>query len=357
MKRHAALNRICRGLTAAGLFLALVLPAGGHGAEAASGDKRYHVLQGSRHTLEERFQLLKKQGVMEGDQSGANLEGTTTRAQLAKVMAKLWGLPEAPAAAAAFGDLGGHEWARGYMGAAAKAGLFQGTAPGRFSPGETVTLEQLAAVLARAFQVQPMGGDDAIAQYSKVSGWAQSELDAAYGSGLIGTTGDYTVAAKRSDLVASAYAAYARKADFLGQSCSKMLSAKPFDRCKVDVGDVFGSMKVTGVDYWADNDEIFGYSIRFEAPQPVKIRGTYEIVAGSETTPEHVVFQVAPEDAGLIPSEVLKWSDEAVIERFKAYGEMETKGSGAVTVSDYTDLLFPKGGIPNSTEKVEIEAL
>ncbi|WP_426449689.1 S-layer homology domain-containing protein [Paenibacillus sp. S-38] len=352
-------KKMCGVFSAAVLTFALLVPAGGLRAaeqKAGADGARYHVLQGSRLTLEERFLELKKQGTMEGDGSGSNLEGTTNRAQLAKVLAKLLELPEAPQAASVFGDLEDHAWARGYIGAAAQAGLMGGTAADRFAPGAPVTLEQLAAVFARAFGLKPAGGEDAIAQYSKVSGWAAVELDAAYAAGLIGTTGDYTVVAKRSDLVASVYAAHARKENFLGRSCGRVLSAEPYDRCQVSVGDKVGGMTVTEIDYWADNDEIFGYKIRFQAPQPVQVSGTYRIVPGEDELPEHVVFQAAAGDAGRIPVPVLKWGSPDIVDKFKSYDTTADQGGVTIAVSDYEDLLFPKGGIPDSTQSVELAA-
>ncbi|AEI45686.1 S-layer homology domain-containing protein [Paenibacillus mucilaginosus] len=348
----------CRRGIAAALGCALMLPAAGVPAaeeKTGTGEARYHVLQGSRLTLEERFQELKKQGIMEGDEAGSNLEGDTNRAQLAKVLVKLMDLPEAPGAASGFGDLADNEWARGYIGAAAEAGLMGGTAEGRFAPGDPVTLEQLAAVFARAFALKPADGEDAIAQYSKVSGWAAVELDAAYASGLIGTADDYTVAAKRSDLVASVYGAYARQENFHARSCGRMLSAEPYDRCSIRTGQTVGGMVVTGVDYWADNDEIFGYQIRFQAPQPVRVSGSYRIVPEGDASPEHVVFQAAPGDAGRIPVPELRWSSPGIVGKFKSYDLTADQGNVTITVSDYEDRLFPKGGVPDSTRSVELE--
>jgi hypothetical protein len=77
-----------------------------------------------------------------------------TRAELAKVMALVSGLPEQPDEANRFSDVAEGSWHRGYIGALVAAGIVQGTSASTFSPDSYVTREQLAVLYIRAFGLE-----------------------------------------------------------------------------------------------------------------------------------------------------------------------------------------------------------
>ncbi|MEK3725646.1 S-layer homology domain-containing protein [Paenibacillus sp. FSL H8-0034] len=151
----------------------------------------------------EKYEILKGMGIFEGTEKGADLEALTNRAQFAKIIGLVWNLKEDEQGASVYQDLAGYEWASGYIGAATKAGFFDGVAEGQFAPGDNITVEQLAAVLVRAFKLE--SGTEAV--NGKVSDWAKGYVAAAIQAGLIATAADYTVDARRSDLVVSTYGA------------------------------------------------------------------------------------------------------------------------------------------------------
>jgi hypothetical protein len=158
-------------------------------------------------TAKQQNDLLTTMGIFTGVETGdMNLDGFTNRAQIAKIIDILWGLPQDPAAAK-YNDLNGYGWAAGYIGATSKIGLFSGDEKGNFNPGHRVTIEQLATVLVRAFQLPTSSSDEVT---GNVSGWARSSVAAALKAGLIPTVFDYTANATRADLIMSAYATYAK---------------------------------------------------------------------------------------------------------------------------------------------------
>ncbi|NHN30476.1 S-layer homology domain-containing protein [Paenibacillus agricola] len=151
----------------------------------------------------EKYEILKGMGIFDGTEKGADLESLTNRAQFAKIMGLIWNLSEDAESASVYQDLAGYEWATGYIGATTKATFFDGVAEGQFAPGMNITVEQMATVLVRAFKLEP----SAEAVDGKVSGWAKGYVAAAIKAGFIPINADYTVDARRSDLVVATYGA------------------------------------------------------------------------------------------------------------------------------------------------------
>ncbi|GIP35583.1 S-layer homology domain-containing protein [Paenibacillus sp. J2TS4] len=155
----------------------------------------------------ERYEELKEKGIFEGTDGGeAALDENTTRAQFSKIITLLAGLSEDAAAANVYSDLDGAGWAAGYIGAVTKAKYMDGTWDGVFSPSGEVTIEQLAAVMARILGLAK--SNDAVEGKTSDSWDAAGYVAAAIKEGLIAETTDYTVAATRAQLVDAAYPVY-----------------------------------------------------------------------------------------------------------------------------------------------------
>ncbi|WP_162462912.1 S-layer homology domain-containing protein [Paenibacillus psychroresistens] len=149
------------------------------------------------YTPETAFEALKAAGIVEGDPvKGADLTGNLTRAQFAKVIAKLWELKELPEGSTVYSDLSGAGWAAGYIGAATKAGLLNGVGGGKFNPSGNVKLEEIAKVIATGFKLPAV----AYAGTGKVSTWAKGYVGAVVGAKLVDDSADFTKAAKRSEI-------------------------------------------------------------------------------------------------------------------------------------------------------------
>lgn len=165
-------------ILAGSLLLASILPAMAFAAEP---------------TTQEKFDALKANGVM----STANFDQAMTRAEFAVVISRLFKLAPAPAA---YSDVPATHWAAGAIGAVSALGIMQGNA-GKYNPAGSVTIEQVAKVLATAKQFSPL--DTPVA--GKVSAWAKGYVAAAIASGYIPTSNDYTAKATRGALVEAAY--------------------------------------------------------------------------------------------------------------------------------------------------------
>ncbi|MDB5052755.1 MAG: S-layer protein [Bacilli bacterium] len=158
------------------------------------------------YTPQQAYDALKAAGVLDGDaQKGANLDGTLTRAEFAKVIVKLWNLTGDVGASDAYSDLNGAGWAAGYIGAATTAGLLNGMGGGMFNPSGNVTTEQIAKVLAVKFDLDVSNTD---VGSTKASDWAKGYVAAAIKAGYVKAGADTTKAAKRGELFVISINAY-----------------------------------------------------------------------------------------------------------------------------------------------------
>ncbi|WP_409343761.1 Ig-like domain-containing protein [Paenibacillus sp. MBLB4367] len=159
-------------------------------------------------TIEQKYEALKALGILEGDGTGANLEGLTDRAQIAKIIAKTFKLTEDASGASVYTDAAfktpEYSWSLGFVGAVTKAGYMDGVWDKTFAPTSKVTLQELATILVRAFKLEHPKTEKV---EGKVDEWAQEYVAAAIKAGLISAKTDYTAQAKRSDLVESGYTA------------------------------------------------------------------------------------------------------------------------------------------------------
>lgn len=157
-------------------------------------------------SVEAKYEALKEAGIFTGDgaDQAANLDHNMTRAQFTAVLVRAFQLTEDAAASSVYTDLDGAGWAAGYIGAVTKAGLMNGRSATDFAPSADVTLQELATVLVRAFDLQ----QSVAGVTGTVDEWARGYVGAALQAGLISAKADYTVAALRADLVESAYVVY-----------------------------------------------------------------------------------------------------------------------------------------------------
>lgn len=101
---------------------------------------------------------IAEQGIAAGRPDGSFApDDTVRRDQMATFVARALGLP--PVEEEHFADVPADSVHRGAINAMAAAGIAAGFGDGRFGPAATVTREQLAAFLARAFALPPPEGD------------------------------------------------------------------------------------------------------------------------------------------------------------------------------------------------------
>ncbi|WP_040952384.1 S-layer homology domain-containing protein [Gorillibacterium massiliense] len=156
-------------------------------------------------TVEDQFKALYDAQIFSGiDSKGTpGLDQNMTRAEMAVIISKLKGLTQ-NAAGQSFADVKATDWYAGWIGAATKANLFAGKGDNKFDPKGTVTIEEIAVVVAKAFGLT----ESTTAVDGKVDDWAKGWVAAAVGANLLPKFSDYTTVADRGDLVSATYAVY-----------------------------------------------------------------------------------------------------------------------------------------------------
>ncbi|MED4599270.1 S-layer homology domain-containing protein [Paenibacillus validus] len=115
-------------------------------------------------------------------------EQPVTRAEFTALLVRLLGLNPEPSAS--FRDVSADKWYASPIATASQAGLVQGGEPDLFAPDRTITREQMAVLLVRAYELQTKrrATGNAISAFSDskdMSAWAQEGVNAAYQFDLI----------------------------------------------------------------------------------------------------------------------------------------------------------------------------
>ena len=136
-------------------------------------------------------------GVMQGvsdTRFGPHL--TATRAMMATILWRMEGSP-APTAEARFTDVRSGQWYSEAVAWTAQSGVYTGYADGSFRPNDSITREQLAAILYRYAKYKgvdvSVGEDTNILSYAdaaEISDYAFPAMQWACGAGIISGTGD-----------------------------------------------------------------------------------------------------------------------------------------------------------------------
>lgn len=109
--------------------------------------------------------------------------GTTTRAQIAKLLAGMLQLDKAEGKSS-FADVAQDAWYADAVAAVEKAGLFQG-ADGQFRPDASISRQELAVVISRLVKSPDQTAGTAFADQAQIAGWAQAGVGAAAKLGII----------------------------------------------------------------------------------------------------------------------------------------------------------------------------
>lgn len=152
-------------------------------------------------STQDKFDQLKEAGIFTGYEDGsAGLDKDMKRSHFAVVLQRLLDLEDA---AHSYTDISAstNSWAGGAIGAVTEAGLMEGKGAGKFDAEGYVKVQELAAIALRALGFDEVEG----AVAGKVDTWAAGYVAAALELGLIPAQADYTVFAKRGQLVDVAY--------------------------------------------------------------------------------------------------------------------------------------------------------
>ncbi|WP_426445432.1 S-layer homology domain-containing protein [Paenibacillus sp. S-38] len=202
---HKYIPILVSAMTALTLFTGAAL-ATGQAAPADAGGGRtsadFKDLTDTDAALRAKIDALLKAGVLEGPGPDTfGIQENLTRAQFAKVLAGIYGIPvDHSLTASTFTDVQPDDqangWALPYIEAAKKAGLVNGKSDTLFDPGAQLTLGEIAAALLRGIGVTP-----------DVQGtpWYQDAIREAASHHMLPDGADGSRTATRADLVAGAY--------------------------------------------------------------------------------------------------------------------------------------------------------
>lgn len=155
-------------------------------------------------TAEQKFQVLREKGIFAGFSDGSSgLYQSMTREQFAQVLYKLLELPP-PSGSPTYKDVLKTRWSYQQIEAVREAGLMVGVGEGYFAPESPVTVEQLAAVLARSYGKH----EGTLYVVGQVSPWARQSVGIALLNDWIPQMKDYRISATRGLLVEATYAVY-----------------------------------------------------------------------------------------------------------------------------------------------------
>lgn len=216
------MRKIALALLALSLLLGLAVPAAG----------------AATLTTEEKFQVLKRQGIMTGFEDGSSrLNEPMSREQFASVLYKLLELPHS-SSTVGFADVLKTRWSFTAVQAVRSAGIMVGKGNNRFEPTAAVKVEELAVVLLK---VNSIPADPKSGFVGKASAWAKDAVGTSLNKGWIAPRNDYTVNATRGVLVEAVYAVYAGWASALDVKSVEGLSVQSVRvnlKAKADSADI-----------------------------------------------------------------------------------------------------------------------
>lgn len=134
-------------------------------------------------TIKELFD----KGVMMGDEKGDfNLEGKLTRIQVAAILARALDLDVSAPPTVSFTDVSSDSWGLKYIDALQKLGVMVGSND-KFRPNAVLTKEELAVIFVRITQTSIVGKGSnlAITDVNEVSNWAKPYVQVAIEAGFI----------------------------------------------------------------------------------------------------------------------------------------------------------------------------
>lgn len=155
---------------------------GGGQTEQPPADQDAELKDVSGHWAEKEIKRLAEAGVITGDsQNNFHPNQAVTRAEVAAMCARAYRLTVG-ASAVSFTDISGH-WAETEILACAQQGYFLG-ASGAFFPGNAITREELAVVVARIKGLTPEGRPD-YTDGAQCSPWAAGAIAAVQKTNLM----------------------------------------------------------------------------------------------------------------------------------------------------------------------------
>ncbi|MFK7694771.1 hypothetical protein [Paenibacillus sp. HJGM_3] len=312
-------------------------------------------------TTQQKLDALIAAGIFDkdGTGNGSELDANMTREQLAKILFKLKGLTEV--SGTSYGDVAADRWSAGFIQAVTKATppLMEGQWEGVFNPAGDVTIEELATVAVRALGLQV---DSSASVTGKVSDWAKGYVGAALKAGILpNTLTDFTAEAIRSQLVEVTYAAKdivsvpgkvsVKEAKATGVSKVQVTLDKAVDTAKATLTLKKGAATITTTATWSDDKKTAtlalkdtklsagDYTVTLGGLEASEIATASASFKAENETVSKIEFVTASEEIAKAPKVTLK------IKASNQYGEAASFPAGS-----YSYLVSANGTNPNLTK-------
>lgn len=176
-------------------------------------DGNYPDLKVTHWALEEIMYLGDDQIIGGYPNGNFDPEKYTKRAEAAKMLVIALDLP-VPSVSSAYKDVSNKHWAKDYIAAATKAGLFNGNPDGTFAPDKTLKRSEMAKIISVAYDFKA-GGTNHFKDV-KSGYWASGYISGLYENGITTGYSDKTFRAEKSTTRAefSVFLARALNKDF-----------------------------------------------------------------------------------------------------------------------------------------------
>ena len=183
MKRNRKIKKVflCLLISLSLMTSLMIVPAGAEGATAFRD-----VPSGKWYSDSVQYCYL--MGYVGGYENHTfRPDNKLTRAEMAVIMSKMLGLSEK--APNRFSDVPGGKWFTDPVLQCVKAGIMSGYSEKRFGAQDTLTREQGAVILAKAFEVNPVSGRTSFRDDKLISSWAIGSVKGMTQYGLLSGMG------------------------------------------------------------------------------------------------------------------------------------------------------------------------
>jgi hypothetical protein len=129
--------------------------------------------------------MAQQLGIMAGINGKFSPTQQVTRAQFTKMIIEMLGEEPVATSSKSFKDVPSHYWAYGYIMKAVELGIIKGATPETFKPGATITREQVALMLGRAYKLKASSTPVEFNDQEKITKEAQPYVQALQEKGIM----------------------------------------------------------------------------------------------------------------------------------------------------------------------------
>ncbi|WP_336772063.1 S-layer homology domain-containing protein [Paenibacillus sp. MMO-58] len=207
--------------------------AGGSGSTgtppASNGlEKLYSDASQISSWAKQAIEQASEKGFVQGSGGKFHPQDSVTRAEFAKMLVSILGLPTT-APAAGFTDVTSKDWFAPYVNAVAQAGYMNGYQQ-HFDPNASITREEMAVTIVRALGMKAAQPQTAIKDLQAASVWAQSDIATIAEAGLMtGSSGKFDPQAKVTREMAAVVAMRSYDYKKAGNAGSSPVDAKQLE--------------------------------------------------------------------------------------------------------------------------------